>query len=105
VLVLAGIDVVGTIADEIALLADNGLTAGQAISAAGSLARDFLGIHPEGDIATYDDNPLQDPGVLAWPAAVVVCGVRLRLSLRKRHHGWRNPGSRAYLTRARYGDK
>jgi imidazolonepropionase-like amidohydrolase len=92
--VLAGTDVVGTIADEIALLADHGLTAGQAISAAGSLARDFLGIHPAGDIVTYDDNPLQDPGVLARPAAVVVRGVRLRLSLRSRHYGWRNPGSR-----------
>jgi imidazolonepropionase-like amidohydrolase len=89
--VLAGTDVVGTIAEEIALLADHGLTAGQAISAAGSRARDFLGIHPEGDIVTYDDDPLQDPGVLARPAAVVVRGVRLRLRPRKRHDGWRNP--------------
>ena len=40
--VLAGTDVAGTIADEIALLADHGLTAEQAIAAAGSLARDFL---------------------------------------------------------------
>jgi hypothetical protein len=87
VLVLAGTDVVGTIADEIALRADHGLTAGQAISA----ARDFLGIHPESDIATYDDNPLQDPGVLACPPVVVVRGVRLRLSLRKRHYGWATP--------------
>jgi imidazolonepropionase-like amidohydrolase len=79
--VLAGTDVVGTIADEIALLADHGLTAAQAIAAAGSLARDFLGIHPEGDIVTYDADPLQDPGVLAHPAAVVVRGVRVRLSL------------------------
>jgi imidazolonepropionase-like amidohydrolase len=79
--VLAGTDVVGSIADEIALLADHGLTAGQAIAAAGSLARDFLGIHPAGDIVTYDDDPLQDPGVLARPAAVVVRGVRVRLDL------------------------
>jgi imidazolonepropionase-like amidohydrolase len=78
--VLAGTDVVGTIADEITLLADHGLTAGQAIAAAGSAARDFLGIHPEGDIVTYDDDPLEDPGVLARPAAVVVRGVRVRLS-------------------------
>ena len=77
--VLAGTDVVGTIADEITLLAGHGLTAGQAIAAAGSLARDFLGIHPEGDIVTYDDDPLEDPGVLARPAAVVVRGVRVRL--------------------------
>jgi imidazolonepropionase-like amidohydrolase len=81
--VLAGSDVVGTIADEIALLADHGLSAGQAIAAAGSLARDFLGIHPEGDIVTYDDDPLEDPGVLARPAAVVVRGVRVRLSVRQ----------------------
>lgn len=76
--VLAGTDVVGTIADEIALLADHGLTAGQAIAAAGSLARDFLGIHPAGDIVTYHDDPREDPGVLASPAAVVVRGVRVR---------------------------
>lgn len=76
--VLAGTDVVGTMAGEIALLADHGLTAGQAIAAAGSTARDFLDIHPAGDIVTYDDDPLEDPGVLAHPAAVVVRGVRVR---------------------------
>jgi imidazolonepropionase-like amidohydrolase len=76
--VLAGTDRVGTISDEIALLADHGLTAGEAIAAAGSAARDFLGIHPEGDIVTYDGDPLEDPGVLARPAAVVVRGVRVR---------------------------
>ncbi|HEY1820913.1 MAG TPA: amidohydrolase family protein [Trebonia sp.] len=76
--VLAGTDVVGTIADEVALLAGHGLTAAQAISAAGSLAREFLGIHPEGDIVTYDDDPLEDPAALARPAAVVVRGVRVR---------------------------
>ena len=43
--VLAGTDVVGTIADEIALLVDHGLTAGQAISAAG-LASTRLPRHP-----------------------------------------------------------
>jgi imidazolonepropionase-like amidohydrolase len=85
--VLAGTDVVGTIADEIALLSQHGLTAGQAIAAAGSAARDFLGIHPEGDIVTYDDDPLEDPYVLARPAAVVVRGIRVRLGLRKRHDG------------------
>jgi imidazolonepropionase-like amidohydrolase len=76
--VLAGTDVVGTIADEIALLAEHGLTAAQAIAAAGSLARDFLGIHPAGDIVTYDADPREDPAVLAHPAAVVVRGVRVR---------------------------
>jgi len=76
--VLAGTDVVGTIAGEIALLAGHGLTAGQAIAAAGSLARDFLGIHPAGDIVTYHEDPREDPGVLASPAAVVVRGIRVR---------------------------
>jgi imidazolonepropionase-like amidohydrolase len=56
--VLAGPDVIGTIADEIALLADHGLAA---------------------RIVTYNDDPLEDPGVLARPAAVVVRGVRVRL--------------------------
>ena len=76
--VLAGTDVVGTIADEIALLAGHGLSAGQAIAAAGSLARDFLGIHPQGDIVTYHEDPREDPRVLARPAAVVVRGTRVR---------------------------
>jgi imidazolonepropionase-like amidohydrolase len=76
--VLAGTDTAGTIADEIALLADHGLTAEQAITAAGSLARDFLGVHPYGDIVTYGADPRDDPGVLAAPAAVVVRGVRVR---------------------------
>jgi imidazolonepropionase-like amidohydrolase len=62
-------------------LAEHGLTAAQAIAAAGSAARDFLGIHPEGDIVTYDDDPLEDPRALARPVAVVVRGVRVRLRL------------------------
>lgn len=76
--VLAGTDVVGTIADEIALLAGHGLSAEQAIAAAGSAARDFLGIHPRGDIVTYHEDPREDPRVLARPAAVVVRGTRVR---------------------------
>jgi imidazolonepropionase-like amidohydrolase len=76
--VLAGTDIVGTIAEEIALLAGHGLTVTQALAAGGSTARDFLAIHPAGDIVTYDDDPREDPGVLASPAAVVVRGVRVR---------------------------
>lgn len=76
--VLAGTDLAGTIADEIALLAGHGLTVDQAIAAAGSSARDFLGIHPAGDIVTYDSDPREDPAVLARPAAVVVRGTRVR---------------------------
>ena len=76
--VLAGTDVVGTIAQEIALLSEHGLSPAQAIAAAGSAARDFLGLHPGGDIVTYDADPRDDPAVLARPAAVVVRGVRVR---------------------------
>ena len=76
--VLAGTDVVGTIAGEIALLTDHGLTPAQAIAAAGSLARDFLGIHPQGDIVTYHADPREDPSELAKPAAVVIRGERVR---------------------------
>jgi imidazolonepropionase-like amidohydrolase len=76
--VLAGTDVVGTIAGEIALLTDHGLTPTQAIAAAGSLARDFLGIHPQGDIVTYHADPREDPSELAKPAAVVIRGERVR---------------------------
>ena len=76
--VLAGTDIVGTIAGEIALLAGHGLTVAQAIAAAGSHAREFLGIRPAGDIVTYHHDPREDPAVLASPAAVVVRGVRVR---------------------------
>lgn len=76
--VLAGTDVAGTIAGEIALLAAHGLTADQAIAAAGSSARAYLGIRPDGDIVTYDHDPREDPAVLARPAAVVIRGTRVR---------------------------
>lgn len=76
--VLAGSDVTGTIAREVALLAGHGLTVTQALAAAGSAARDFLGIRPAGDIVTYHADPRADPGVLASPAAVVVRGTRVR---------------------------
>ncbi len=75
---LAGTDITGAIASEIALLAGHGLTVTQAIAAAGSAARDFLGIRPEAAIVTYDEDPREAPRVLASPAAVVVRGVRVR---------------------------
>jgi imidazolonepropionase-like amidohydrolase len=76
--VLAGTDTAGTVAQEVALLAGHGLSVDLALAAAGSLARDFLGIRPEGDIVTYDADPREDPRVLARPAAVVVRGERVR---------------------------
>jgi imidazolonepropionase-like amidohydrolase len=76
--VLAGTDVYGTIDQEIRLLAEFGLTVEQAIAAAGSVARDYLGIAPEGDLVTYDTDPRSNPEVLASPAAVVIRGVRVK---------------------------
>jgi imidazolonepropionase-like amidohydrolase len=75
--VLAGTDVVGTIAEEIAWLAACGLTAEQALAAAGSVARAYLGISPEGDLVTYDADPRSNPEILTSPAAVVIRGVRV----------------------------
>ncbi len=75
--VLAGTDVVATIAEEIALLADFGLTVEQALAAAGSTARDYLGVSPEGDLVTYDADPRSHPEILTSPAAVVIRGVRV----------------------------
>lgn len=75
--VLAGSDVVGTIAEEIALLADCGLTVEQALAAAGSTARDYLGISADGDLVTYDADPRSNPEILTSPAAVVIRGVRV----------------------------
>lgn len=74
--VLAGSDAVATIAAEIALLVDCGLTIEQAL-AAGSAARGFLGVEPEGDLVSFDADPRSDPEVLASPAAVVIRGVRV----------------------------
>lgn len=76
--VLAGTDVEGTIATEIAQLVRHGLTVDQALDAAGPAARDFLGTHPQDDLVTYEADPREDPEVLASPAAVVVRGVRVR---------------------------
>jgi imidazolonepropionase-like amidohydrolase len=75
--VLAGTDVMVTIAEEIALLVDCGLTVEQALAAAGSVARDYLGVQPQDDLVTYHADPRSDPDVLATPAAVVIRGIRV----------------------------
>jgi imidazolonepropionase-like amidohydrolase len=77
--VLVGTDVVGTVAREVALLADLGLDPRDALAAATVVPRTFLGEGREGaDIVTYDADPRDDPDILAHPAAVVVGSVRLR---------------------------
>ena len=50
---------------------------------------------------TYDDDPLEDPGVLARPAAVVVRGVRVRLG--ENELALRDPRGQALLGVANVG--
>jgi len=76
--ILAGSDVVGSVAAEIGLLVEHGLTPEQALDAATRSARDYLGVDPVGDLVTYDADPREHPEVLAGPAAVVVRGERVR---------------------------
>jgi imidazolonepropionase-like amidohydrolase len=83
VTVMTGTDVVGTVAREVALLTEFGLTPAAALAAASTAARGFLGLAgpTEGqpvDLVTYHNDPRDDPQVLAQPAAVIVQGRRIR---------------------------
>jgi imidazolonepropionase-like amidohydrolase len=70
--VLTGSDVEGTVAQEIALLVEHGLSVEQAITAASTGAQDFLGLTGAGNLVTYDADPREHPAVLARPAAVIL---------------------------------
>lgn len=79
--ILAGTDVVGTVAEEVALLVELGLEPERALAAAGPAAREFLGLPglragDPADLVTFHDDPRDDPSVPARPAAVVVAGRR-----------------------------
>ena len=76
--VLAGSDVTGSIPAEVALLARLGLAPEDALAAASTWPRRFLGAPATADIVTYHHDPREDPGQLAHPAAVVASGTRLR---------------------------
>lgn len=76
--VLTGSDVVGTVAAEIDLLVQHGLTVEQALGAASTGAQNFLGLTGDGNLVTYDADPREHPEVLAAPAAVVLHHRRLR---------------------------
>ena len=82
VTILAGTDTAGTVVDEIRHLVAFGLTPTQAIRAATTQARAFLGAPSlEGgdpaDVVTFEEDPRDDPDVLSRPAAVVLGGVRI----------------------------
>lgn len=71
--VLAGTDVTGSIPQEVALLAQMGLEPQDALAAASTWPRRYLGATATADIVTYHHDPRQDPDQLAtrppsWPA-------------------------------------
>ncbi len=83
VTVLAGTDVVGSLPQEVALLVEFGLPPRQALAAASTAARRFLGISDFrtgrlADVVAYHDDRREHAEVLANPAAIVVQGRRLR---------------------------
>jgi imidazolonepropionase-like amidohydrolase len=73
----------GLLAEEIAELATYGLTKHDALGAASWRAREWLGLNArldEGapaDFVVYDENPLDDLGVLKHPKAIVLRGKRV----------------------------
>ena len=76
--VLAGTNLTGSIPREVALLAQMGLEPKDALAAASTWPRRFLGAPATADIVTYHHDPREDPGQLAHPAAVVAGRIRLR---------------------------
>jgi imidazolonepropionase-like amidohydrolase len=76
--VLAGSDVVGSIAGEVDLLVKHGLTVTQALEAASTSAQDYLGLTGNGNLVTYDADPRDHPEILATPAAVILHHHRIR---------------------------
>jgi imidazolonepropionase-like amidohydrolase len=78
--VLAGTDVVGTIANEVVLLAGAGLAPDEALAAATTWPRQFLGEADvdTADFVTYANDPRDDAAELARPLAVFIDGVRVR---------------------------
>jgi imidazolonepropionase-like amidohydrolase len=78
---LTGGDAVGTIPREVALLVECGLDPTDALRAATVNGLAFLGIDAADappSVVTYDQDPRDDPEVLARPAAIVIGGVRIR---------------------------
>jgi imidazolonepropionase-like amidohydrolase len=76
--VLVGTDVTGSISQEVVLLTQMGLPPQDALAAASTWPRQFLGTPATVDIVTYHHDPRDDPAQLTNPAAVVASGTRLR---------------------------
>lgn len=81
--ILAGTDTAGTVAREVALLAEHGLEPSAALMSATTAAYRFLGepidrIQQPVTLVTYDEDPRNDLAVLSAPSAVLIDGVRVR---------------------------
>lgn len=82
VTVLTGSDVVGNVPSEVAWLVQCGLSPEDALAAATTAARTYLGLPTltagsSADLVTYAQDPRNDPEVLRTPAAVLRAGRRV----------------------------
>lgn len=80
--ILAGTDTAGSIATEIALLAQHGLQPADALACATTTAYTFLRDDPRQrgrpvSLVTYDNDPREDLQILSSPSAVLIGGVRI----------------------------
>ena len=77
--VLAGTDVVGTLAKEVVLLSQAGLTPDEALAAATTWPKQFLHVVDDdaADFVTFATDPRDDEAELAQPLAVFIDGVRI----------------------------
>jgi imidazolonepropionase-like amidohydrolase len=80
--ILAGTDTAGTIAQEVALLAEHGLEPAAALEAATTTGYRFLGepFDQAGQpttLVTYQNDPREDLAILASPSAIIIDGVRV----------------------------
>jgi imidazolonepropionase-like amidohydrolase len=78
-----GTDTAGTVAREVALLAEHGLEPVAALQAATTTGYRFLGepfdqAGQPATLVTYQDDPREDLAVLSSPRAVIIDGVRVR---------------------------
>ena len=81
--ILTGTDVAGTLAREVALLAEHGLPPAAALAAATTTGYRFLGEPFDqpgrpATLVTYQDDPREDLEVLSAPSAVLIDGIRVR---------------------------
>jgi imidazolonepropionase-like amidohydrolase len=81
--ILAGTDTAGTVAREVALLAEYGLEPAAALKAATTTGYRFLGepfdqAGKPTTLVTYQDDPREDLAVLSAPSAIIIDGVRVR---------------------------